>query len=61
MKIIAIIALAVLFVLFLLLGCQTPRSMYINSKDCLLSEDGSYYTCYYIKDGKVFRLKDKPH
>ena len=37
-------------------NCATTRMRY-NPNDCVLSDSGNYYTCYYIKDGKVHTYK----
>jgi hypothetical protein len=57
MKLLMIVTITILIALFLILGCQTSRSVYMNSRDCSLSDDGTYYTCYYVKDGKVSSYK----
>ena len=57
MKLLMIVTVTILIALFLILGCQTSRSVYMNSRDCSLSDDSTYYICYYVKDGKVFHIK----
>ena len=54
MKLLMIITITILIALFLILGCQTTQSIYTNSRDCSLGDNGIYYTCYYVKDSKVY-------
>lgn len=51
----------ILLMLFVVLpvfviGCATS-GMYMNPNDCKLDSTGTYYTCYYVKDGQVMSYR----
>ena len=51
----------ILLILFIALpifviGCAST-GMYMNINDCSLDSTGAFYTCYYIKDGKVMTYR----
>jgi hypothetical protein len=54
-KVILLILFIALQAIVFQAGCATQT--YANTNDCVLSNDGTYYTCYYIRSGKIIAYK----